>query len=61
MDTNLLIQYILVGICIIAAIVWICVKFFGKNKKNGCNCGGCSFSSNCTSQKSADKDCCKKQ
>lgn len=47
MTTNLLIQYIAVGIILLATVVWIIVKFI-KNRKSGSNsCCGCSLSQNC--------------
>lgn len=45
-DTNLTLQYTLVGICILGAIIWIMWKFFRKEKKTGCQ--GCSLAENCS-------------
>lgn len=46
MSTNLIIQYTLVGICLLAACVWIVVKV-SKRNKNQSGCFGCSLSETC--------------
>lgn len=61
MDTNLLIQYIVTGVLILAALVWIIVKIvrLGKGKSSGCP--GCALSGSCTKPRKADgkkKSCC---
>ena len=55
MTTNLIIQYTLVGIILLAATVWIIWKLI-KMKKNGAkSCCGCSLSESC-GKKSLKKD-----
>lgn len=52
MDTNIIIQYTIVGIIILAVIVWILVKFLKKNKRSGsCCCTDCGLSEKCTNNK----------
>ncbi len=46
MSINLLIQYTLVGICILGACIWIVVKAVKKNNKKS-GCCGCSLADLC--------------
>ena len=48
LDSNLIIQYSIVGVILLAACVWIAVKVFRrqKNKSQG-SCCGCSLSDAC--------------
>lgn len=46
LSLNILIQYTIVGILILVAIVWLFVKTLRKDKKGGC-CG-CSLASTCS-------------
>lgn len=45
-DTNMAIQYTLVGVCILGAMIWILVKLFRKGRNSGCH--GCSLANNCS-------------
>lgn len=45
MTPNLIIQYTIVGIIILGAIIWVCVKFFTKKGKSGCSC--CPIAEKC--------------
>lgn len=47
MDTNLVIQYSVVALLLIGALVWIVVKAV-KAKKTGASCCGCSLSETCS-------------
>lgn len=49
--TSLIIQYILVGIILLAAIVWIAIRLFRLRKKGaGRSCCGCSLADSCNKQ-----------
>lgn len=47
MDTNLVVQYSLVGLCLLGAIIWM-IRKASKRSKNG-GCYGCSMSETCAS------------
>ncbi len=50
MDRNLIIQYTLVGVILLVAIIWIVIKvLFSKNKNKCCGCG---LSDKCSELKS---------
>lgn len=49
MDKNLAIQYTVVGLIIIAALIWLVIKFIKRKKKHGACCG-CALSEKCMSQ-----------
>lgn len=46
MTKNEIIQYTLVGIIILGAIVWIIVKSI-RNRKSGATCCGCALADSC--------------
>ncbi len=48
MDRNLAIQYTAVGLIIIAALIWLVIKFIKRKKKKGACCG-CTLSDKCAS------------
>lgn len=54
MDSNLIVQYSLVGLCLLGAIAWIIYKASKKGRRGGC-CG-CSMSDACVSAKHHRKD-----
>lgn len=61
MDKNLIIQYTVVGIIILCALIWIIVRMLTKKDKGACS--GCSLSANCNkikehSKHSPKKDTC---
>lgn len=45
MDSNLIIQYSLVALLILGALIWIAVKTLRKSNKSSCGC--CSLSQVC--------------
>lgn len=57
MDTNLIIQYILVGITLGAVIIW-CILKIRKARKRGIksSCCGCALSESCSKSKATDCD-----
>lgn len=48
MDRNLAIQYTAVGLIIIAALIWLVMKFLKRKRKKGACCG-CILSDKCSS------------
>lgn len=70
LDNNMIIQYTIVGIIILIALIWLAVKVIRKSKgKDKGACCGCALSEKCMekgkpqkrSQSSAQKkDCCNK-
>lgn len=56
MGINLIIQYIAVGVVLIAAVVWIAVRVFNKSNRRKSSCGDCSL---CTAIKDRRKPPCK--
>lgn len=62
MDKNLAIQYTAVGIIIIAALVWLVIKFNRQRKNKGSSsCCGCALSGKCASGNDIEKNnekCC---
>lgn len=59
MDTNIIIQYTIVGVIILAAVIWIAMKAFKKNRNKNSSCCGCALSDNCATPKKKSSDCCK--
>ena len=57
MNSNLIIQYILVTIVIISAIIWILYRLLSRKGKN--KCCGCAFKDSCNMQNKTNNDCCK--
>lgn len=61
------VQYTIVAVILLGAIVWIVVNTVRKRKKKGSSCCGCSLADVCskTSEKEhgdcRDKDCCDKK
>ncbi|MEZ3551167.1 MAG: FeoB-associated Cys-rich membrane protein [Muribaculaceae bacterium] len=58
--TNLIIQYIFVGLVIIGAFIWIIWKLIKLNKKGG-GCCGCDLADACNKKNlkmKPPKDCC---
>lgn len=45
---TLTMQYVIVASIIIGAILWICIKLFGKKRKPGGGCCGCALSEQCS-------------
>lgn len=61
MDRNLLIQYIVTGILVLAALIWIIVKLVKMAKGKESGCPGCALSDRCTKPEKSqkrNKDCC---
>lgn len=57
MTSNYIIQYTIVCVLILGAIVWIAIKASRKNKKGVCH--GCSLADTCARvPKKKTKDCC---
>lgn len=54
MDRNLAIQYTAVGLIIIAALIWLVIKFIKRKKGKGACCG-CVLSEKCTSYNKSNK------
>ena len=48
---SLVMQYVIVAVIIIAALVWIGVKIFSKKNKGRGGCCGCSLAEHCSPQK----------
>lgn len=48
---SLVMQYVIVAVIIIAALVWIGVKIFSKKNKGKGGCCGCSLAEHCSPQK----------
>lgn len=46
--TDMIIQYSVVGLVLLAALAWISWKIFRKNKKDEGPCCGCGLSDTCT-------------
>ena len=63
MGTNEIIQWSIVSIIVLGAIVWLAVWIIAINKKKGtgCNCGCCSESQDCKAQELKDMLELKKQ
>lgn len=60
MDRNLVIQYTIVGIILLAVAVWLTVKFIRKGKRRGSGaCAGCALSAHCSkpTPDPSSKDC----
>ncbi|MCM1290905.1 MAG: hypothetical protein NC201_01175 [Prevotella sp.] len=59
MNTNLLIQYTVVAIIILIALIWIILRVTKIAKKKDANtgCCGCSLKTNCNSRKHPEKGC----
>lgn len=56
MDQNLAIQYTLVAVIILGAIIWIVIHLLRKNKKGGGkSCCGCALSESCNSKDKKQK------
>lgn len=47
LSVNLIIQYSLVGLVLLAAVAWIAWRFFHIRKDGYKSCGGCPLSQNC--------------
>lgn len=63
MTVNLIIQYALVGLALIGALVWIVIKLVKlrkMGKEGGDCCCGCSMSQSCGKKNTSKpkKDCC---
>lgn len=62
LTTNLIIQYSLVGIILLAAVIWVIWKLAAIRKNGGKSCCGCSLSRNCgkaTVERQPIKKCCR--
>lgn len=55
-NTNMIIQYSLVGLALLAAFAWILWKSLKKEKKIGSSCCGCSLAENCNKKTLLNKD-----
>lgn len=54
--TNLIIQYIVVGVILAGAVVWVVWKTIQRRKgKSGGACCGCALSDHCSGQSSHSK------
>lgn len=61
MDSNLLIQYIVTGVLVLAALIWIIIKFVKMAKGKTSGCPGCALSERCTKPEKSrkqKKSCC---
>lgn len=47
MTADMIIQYSIVGIVLLAACLWIVWKLFRRQKKEADGCCGCALSENC--------------
>ena len=55
MTTEMVIQYSIVGLVLLAAFGWILWKLLRKNKKQSSSCCGCSLSENCKKKEILNK------
>ncbi len=53
------IQYIIIGVILLASAIWIIVKFRRKKQGKDSGCCGCSLQDAC-SQKQKKESCCEK-
>lgn len=60
MTTNLIVQYTLVGMILLAASVWIVWKLIKIKRQGPKSCCGCSLSQTCgkTTPRKKERDCC---
>lgn len=59
MDKNLVIQYTIVAAIIIAALVYLVIKFIKKSRQTrGRKCYGCSLSEKCKEAPKDTENCC---
>lgn len=55
-SADFIIQYSLVGLCLLGACVWIGIKLFKKNKyQNQSGCCGCGLADNCAKKKLVER------
>lgn len=56
MEQNELFQWSVVGIIVLLAIIWVFWRILSANRRSGsgCNCGGCSESSDCKAKELRD-------
>ena len=47
LSLNFIIQYSIVGLILLIALVWICWKIFRNSKKRNNACCGCTLSETC--------------
>lgn len=57
LSTNLLVQYILVGLIIVAAIFWTVRKIISGRKKGNPGCFGCALADSCA-KRTPTRSCC---
>lgn len=55
MDANMIIQFSIVGVVLLAAFGWLFWKTFSKQKKKTNSCCGCALADNCN-KKNLKKD-----
>lgn len=51
-DSNLLLQYIILGVIMLGVIAWIIRKITKKSKSANSSCCGCALSEKCSDKKS---------
>lgn len=58
MSTNLIIQYIIVGVILLGVAIWVAWKIYHIRKSGAKSCCGCSLGDSCPNKaKFKSKDC----
>ena len=50
MSQGLILQYVATFTIVLAALLWIVIRIFGKKKKRSGGCSGCALAEHCSSK-----------